>query len=168
MFERILKKAAAATIVALASANGATIAVADEPAPKPFTLQVDEFLVVNSKLTLMTFDEQAAIAAKASPEVIAAGRDFNAREALEEQSNSPVGLPLYGRWCGPGYSGPGAPIDAIDEACMRHDLCYNHMGYFDPLCDQILVDRVGLIQTDNPRQQNAIRTIRFLFSQVFR
>ncbi|KEF37951.1 Parvovirus coat protein VP1 [Schinkia azotoformans MEV2011] len=27
-------------------------------------------------------------------------------------------------WCGPGCSGPGAPINAVDAACRAHDLCY--------------------------------------------
>ncbi|MFZ3591529.1 phospholipase [Bacillus sp. DJP31] len=25
------------------------------------------------------------------------------------------------RWCGPGCSGPGAPINAVDAACKAHD-----------------------------------------------
>lgn len=28
------------------------------------------------------------------------------------------------RWCGPGCNGPGAPINDIDAACKKHDLCY--------------------------------------------
>lgn len=28
-------------------------------------------------------------------------------------------------WCGPGCSGPGAPINAVDAACMAHDKCYS-------------------------------------------
>ncbi|TKC19155.1 phospholipase [Robertmurraya kyonggiensis] len=27
-------------------------------------------------------------------------------------------------WCGPGCSGPAAPINAVDAACQRHDMCY--------------------------------------------
>lgn len=30
----------------------------------------------------------------------------------------------YGNWCGPGYSGPGDPVDGIDRCCMKHDKCY--------------------------------------------
>ena len=40
-------------------------------------------------------------------------------------------FPRY-RWCGPGCSGPGAPINEIDAACMMHDLCYGHHG---PTCE---------------------------------
>lgn len=32
-------------------------------------------------------------------------------------------LPGY-NWCGPGCSGPGAPINEIDAACKAHDECY--------------------------------------------
>ncbi|WP_209122728.1 phospholipase [Alkalihalobacillus sp. BA299] len=27
------------------------------------------------------------------------------------------------KWCGPGCSGPGAPINDVDECCQRHDQC---------------------------------------------
>ncbi|WP_228550168.1 phospholipase [Salinibacillus xinjiangensis] len=27
------------------------------------------------------------------------------------------------RWCGPGCSGPGAPINDVDACCKRHDFC---------------------------------------------
>lgn len=33
-------------------------------------------------------------------------------------------VPVHGRWCGPGNSkNPGAPIDAIDRQCQKHDVC---------------------------------------------
>ncbi|MDQ0154002.1 phospholipase [Robertmurraya andreesenii] len=31
-------------------------------------------------------------------------------------------------WCGPGCSGPGAPVNAVDAACRRHDMCYRYTG----------------------------------------
>lgn len=33
-------------------------------------------------------------------------------------------IPIYGRYCGPGCSGPGEPVDCIDAACRRHDAAY--------------------------------------------
>lgn len=35
------------------------------------------------------------------------------------------------KWCGPGCSGPGAPINAVDAACKAHDECYHRYG---PTC----------------------------------
>ncbi len=32
------------------------------------------------------------------------------------------------KWCGPGCSGPGAPINSVDAACKDHDLCYERYG----------------------------------------
>ncbi|MDX8366780.1 phospholipase [Cytobacillus sp. IB215665] len=32
------------------------------------------------------------------------------------------------RWCGPGCSGPGAPINDVDAACKAHDECYRIYG----------------------------------------
>ncbi|WNC17762.1 phospholipase A2 family protein [Brevibacillus brevis] len=46
---------------------------------------------------------------------------------------------MYGNWCGPGCSGPGAPIDDIDRCCKRHDRCYERRGYFSCSCDRELL-----------------------------
>jgi hypothetical protein len=27
------------------------------------------------------------------------------------------------KWCGPGCSGPGAPINDVDACCQKHDYC---------------------------------------------
>ncbi|WP_318837478.1 phospholipase [Psychrobacillus glaciei] len=29
------------------------------------------------------------------------------------------------KWCGPGCSGPGAPINEVDAVCKAHDECYS-------------------------------------------
>ncbi|MFZ3579916.1 phospholipase [Virgibacillus sp. DJP39] len=31
-------------------------------------------------------------------------------------------------WCGPGCSGPGAPVNRVDAACKAHDECYRIYG----------------------------------------
>ena len=28
------------------------------------------------------------------------------------------------RYCGPGCSGPGTPVNGVDRCCMLHDRCY--------------------------------------------
>ncbi|MCA1064142.1 phospholipase [Rossellomorea sp. AcN35-11] len=40
-------------------------------------------------------------------------------------------IPGY-RWCGPGCSGPGAPVNSVDAACKAHDVCYERYG---PSCE---------------------------------
>jgi hypothetical protein len=61
-----------------------------------------------------------------------------------------AGLELYGNWCGPGNSGPGAPIDAVDQVCCLHDKCYTDRGYLDCSCDRDLVARMpGAIANAN-------------------
>lgn len=49
---------------------------------------------------------------------------------------------FHGNWCGPGHSGPGAPIDAVDEACCRHDQCFCTEGYDDCSCNRQAVLRL--------------------------
>lgn len=36
-------------------------------------------------------------------------------------------FPEY-KWCGPGCSGPGKPINEVDAACREHDYCYEQYG----------------------------------------
>jgi hypothetical protein len=49
-----------------------------------------------------------------------------------------LGLPVYGRWCGPGHGGDGPPIDDVDRACMTHDNCYGSRGWGDCSCNREL------------------------------
>jgi Phospholipase A2 len=51
-------------------------------------------------------------------------------------------IPIYGNWCGPGHSGPGAPIDPVDRVCCLHDHCYGDRGTLDCACDRDLVARM--------------------------
>lgn len=37
-------------------------------------------------------------------------------------------LPGGYRYCGPGCSGPGAPINYVDSCCKRHDRCIDKYG----------------------------------------
>ncbi|MDO4909658.1 MAG: phospholipase A2 family protein [Corynebacterium sp.] len=155
-------------ISALAAALMLAAPVAHAEESLPFSLQVDQFLKVNADRTSMLFDAPAATHAHASQAVIATGIKYNETLDPHRGESSPVALPLYGNWCGPGFSGPGAPIDAIDEACMRHDLCYEHMGYFDELCDSILTERVSRITPQNERQRMTIFGIKAIFNGVHR
>jgi hypothetical protein len=53
---------------------------------------------------------------------------------------------FYGHWCGPGNSGPEAPIDPVDQACCRHDICFCQHGYDRCSCNRDLI--VGLTEAE--------------------
>lgn len=44
-------------------------------------------------------------------------------------------MPGY-RYCGPGCSGPGSPINEVDACCKLHDECYERYGR-TKRCDQL-------------------------------
>ncbi|WP_244988898.1 phospholipase [Robertmurraya siralis] len=53
-------------------------------------------------------------------------------------------FPRY-NWCGPGCSGPGAPINAVDAACQQHDFCYQRTR--DRCrCDHEFIERLKPLQ----------------------
>jgi hypothetical protein len=79
--------------------------------------------------------------------------------------------PTNGNWCGQNWSGgkyspPGAPmgmappLDSGDEACMRHDFCYDRVGG-DPqqirACDKTLVDELKALPADPQQWQRPPR-----------
>ncbi|MEC0303410.1 phospholipase [Terribacillus saccharophilus] len=49
-------------------------------------------------------------------------------------------IPGY-NWCGPGCSGPGAPVNKVDAACKQHDMCYRRHGNRCE-CDQMFLNRL--------------------------
>ncbi|UCC78249.1 MAG: hypothetical protein JSW64_08135 [Candidatus Zixiibacteriota bacterium] len=58
-----------------------------------------------------------------------------------------VSFPVYGNWCGPGHSGPGEPIDAVDAVCRDHDRCYDRTNYSNCGCDRALITRMPIAIT---------------------
>jgi hypothetical protein len=67
-------------------------------------------------------------------------------------------LPGY-KWCGPGCSGPGAPINAVDAACKAHDECLEMCGQCCE-CDEEFLERLRCEM--NPHTQEG-RDARLLF-----
>lgn len=53
--------------------------------------------------------------------------------------------PVYGCWCGKNQPPRGenpTPVDAWDEACMSHDLCYRRYGRDNRGCDITFIERI--------------------------
>ncbi|MEK3889408.1 phospholipase [Bacillus sp. FSL K6-3431] len=58
-------------------------------------------------------------------------------------------LPGY-NWCGPGCSGPGAPINKVDAACRAHDECYRRSGNYCE-CDREFLRHLRPLITPHTR-----------------
>lgn len=109
-----------------------------------------EYAVLDQDGNIVSFDVSAAQQENASATVIESAQEFNsspeayavttfADSTSLETNAQRVGFPVHGRWCGPGHSGPGAPVDLLDSRCRTHDLCYAANGYFNKSCDRTLV-----------------------------
>lgn len=88
------------------------------------------------------FDVDRAQADGASDFALSVGKALNqVSTEYAERDNNRVsrGMPGYKRWCGPGNSGPGAPVNTLDRLCMHHDKCYARKGYFNCSCDRELL-----------------------------
>lgn len=87
------------------------------------------------------FDTDAALGDRASDFLIAIGESYN--DWQWAHSGARASFPYHERWCGPGHSGPGAPIDTLDTAYMHHDKCYAARGYNSCSCDRELVAEIN-------------------------
>jgi hypothetical protein len=67
------------------------------------------------------------------------------------------------RYCGPGCSGPGPPINAVDAACREHDRCYKRYGGPNCMCDRLFLER--LAQEINPYTKES-RHARILYQYM--
>ena len=68
-------------------------------------------------------------------------------------------FPLYGNWCGPAHPIDGTnpiPIDPVDDACRKHDICYQEKGYFSCACDERLMKRLFRLKQDKWRGRYAV------------
>ncbi|TFE00546.1 phospholipase [Jeotgalibacillus salarius] len=59
-------------------------------------------------------------------------------------------LPGY-RWCGPGCSGPGDPINKTDAACKAHDECYRDTGN-RCACDKEFIKKLSSLQSPRSKE----------------
>lgn len=58
-------------------------------------------------------------------------------------------FPVHGNWCGPNH-GAGPILDALDDACMRHDYCTMQLGRLDCGCDLAFMDELANRPWPNP------------------
>ncbi|MBP2005708.1 phospholipase [Halobacillus andaensis] len=89
----------------------------------------------------------------------------NMRNYANRRRRSPFCLfPGY-NWCGPGFSGPGRPINAVDAACKAHDKCY--LTYRDYCaCDQAFIRRLEELQTPYSREgRHAHKMLHYMRTQ---
>ena len=72
-------------------------------------------------------------------------------------------IPIYGNWCGPNHpSTPalaGPPVNALDAACMRHDICTANRGRFDCGCDLAFMNELRTTRWQNPNLQSIARGV---------
>lgn len=93
--------------------------------------KVEKYLVVQG--TYVYFDYESAEKNKESAEVIVQGlltesisNEFNLVKRPKFKSIS-ISIPVWGNYCGPGYSGENftqPAQDILDEGCRMHDKCY--------------------------------------------
>ncbi|WP_164670498.1 phospholipase [Virgibacillus doumboii] len=71
------------------------------------------------------------------------------------------------KYCGPGCSGPGAPIDDLDAACKAHDDCYRRFGPSCE-CDQLFLQRIGpMINPHTKKGRKARLMYNYMKMQTF-
>ncbi|MFT8321500.1 MAG: Parvovirus coat protein VP1-like protein [Bacillus sp. (in: firmicutes)] len=67
-------------------------------------------------------------------------------------------LPGGYRYCGPGCSGPGVPINYVDSCCKAHDNCVSKYGSCC-LCDRALI---RCVQAKTKQQNQEGKTARLI------
>ncbi|RFU63595.1 phospholipase [Bacillus sp. V59.32b] len=79
----------------------------------------------------------------------------------EERRQGRCIFPGY-KWCGPACSGPGAPVNDVDNCCRRHDLCLER-GISPCKCDTEFLDCLRpKINRHTQKGKNAALMYRFM------
>lgn len=101
------------------------------------------YLFVTPQHTIR-FNKDKALADSASYELIQVGEFVNSiSKGGDVHPQDRAKVVIWGNWCGPEHSGPAAPVDQLDTACMHHDICYSDNGYFNCFCDRVLIDEIN-------------------------
>lgn len=79
---------------------------------------------------------------------------------LMNPSGAEAGVRLYGNWCGPGTSlNNFPPIDPLDDACMRHDICYSATGTISCQCDVRFMRELRAMSYPTPEIEASARAM---------
>ena len=135
---------------------------------KPQASDIDEQATVLQRFVTekdgqKRFNEQAAKDAGASDLILESGRKYN---AISESRNGADEFKVHGNYCGPNHSGPGAPIDTLDQLCQEHDKCYGQKGHHACSCDSNLINGItrNLGKFRGPEEQQAAISIAIAFA----
>lgn len=97
------------------------------------------YIHIDPTTKVRTFDSAEALKDGASQDLLELGEFYNSIAGNpNEIETRALSIPIHGRYCGPGHSGPGNPIDTLDRICMEHDRCYASKGYGNRTCDVAL------------------------------
>lgn len=93
----------------------------------------------------------------AVPAVIAACLALPAHASPGNVPGAPKML-VHGNYCGPGNNAPLAPVDALDQACARHDACTPDGALPSKACNLRLQADAERVAQD-PRQPTDLRSM---------
>ncbi|WP_058235498.1 phospholipase A2 family protein [Devriesea agamarum] len=122
-----LKKLLAALFAAMFLMSGAPSALAANVSNDDvgeYMITLTKYIEVDESTGTAKFDTETAKADGLSEESIQIGQEVNRIYSPENAIATRLAFAFHGNWCGPGHSGPGAPVDNLDELCKRHDECY--------------------------------------------
>jgi len=78
---------------------------------------------------------------------IESGANQPASDSILLNTENPDALmPTYGNWCGANHpeniEEAEEPVNELDRACQRHDLCYQQKGFLSCECDKVFNDEI--------------------------
>lgn len=96
---------------------------------------------------------------------------LSACSANEVKKVSEMNFPVYGNYCGPKYPPAGStpvPVDEVDNACKKHDGCYEENGYFNQECDRQIIADLKMIKPKTPQEKLSRKLIIAYFSEALK
>lgn len=120
----------------------------------------EEYTYYSKEEGLYLFDTNAALKTETNKEkAILFGQIFNSlsreykedpKKAIDTVTTYSLNPTKYGNWCGKGQKG-GTPIDDLDWACARHDVCYAQRGWGNSFCNSEFVKELRAIKNNSTK-----------------